>query len=201
MLCSIWGQCGNRTNSLAFNDELNFAAPWTTSPSQRDCNSNCSAEIISSDPPLTRYTVGYFEGWNEERPCLNMEASEIPVDAYTHLHFGFAGINQTFDIQVNDLMAPQWKQFIRLSGPKLILSFGESPLSIPSETHSLFSQGIGEDERATFAAKITSFVNHTGIDGVDFAWQYPRVQQGVQGEFDIFFFLPRRAQATDWVQE
>jgi len=37
-------------------------------------------------------TVGYFEGFNWARPCLNLEASDIST-SYTHVHFAFANLS------------------------------------------------------------------------------------------------------------
>jgi hypothetical protein len=35
--------------------------------------------------------IAYFEGFNWDRPCLNMEVTDIPA-GYTHIHFGFANL-------------------------------------------------------------------------------------------------------------
>ena len=73
--CNIWGQCG-------VTDEF---CKITTSKSGGDtgCISNCGMEIIKgAEPPAFYRTVGYFEAWNKERPCLRMDASQIDAEKW-----------------------------------------------------------------------------------------------------------------------
>ena len=105
-----------------------------------------------------------------------MEASQIPVNAYTHLHFSFGSVSETFDVNMgspNGTMAAQWDQFRTLSGPKLILSIGGWAFSTDSSTYSVLRNAVKEENRATFAKNVASFVANAGIDGIDFDWEYP----------------------------
>ncbi|KAM6535478.1 hypothetical protein FALCPG4_005038 [Fusarium falciforme] len=48
-------------------------------------------------------TIGYYEGWNLERPCGRMEPEEIPLGWYTYINFAFALINlKTYFLQAMD---------------------------------------------------------------------------------------------------
>lgn len=38
-------------------------------------------------------TIGYYEGWSQNRKCDQMAPEEIPFGAYTHLNFAFAFID------------------------------------------------------------------------------------------------------------
>ncbi|EXL90976.1 hypothetical protein FOIG_15781 [Fusarium odoratissimum NRRL 54006] len=49
----------------------------------------CDTAKHSSD----KRTIGYYEGWNYQRPCGNMEPEDIPFGYYTHIDFAFALVN------------------------------------------------------------------------------------------------------------
>lgn len=170
--CNIWGQCGNTADFCTISNARS-QAPGTAAPGQNGCISNCGTDIVSSIPPPRPITVAYFEGFNEERPCLNMDASEIPVDSHSHLHFSFASISESFDVQMEGAIADQWHQFRTLSGPSLILSFGGWAFSTDPKTYSVLRNAVKKENRATFAKNVASFVSSAGIDGVDFDWEYP----------------------------
>ena len=186
--CNIWGQCGN-TAEFCTKSEAESKAPGTAAPGQNGCISNCGTAIVSSDPPSQPITVGYFEGFNEERVCLNMAASEIPVFSYTHLHFSFASLSDQFEVKMQGPVADQWQQFLTLSGPditfeigpnipslsgpRLILSIGGWAFSTDPKTYSVLRNAVKKENRVSFAKNIASFVSNSSIDGVDFDWEYP----------------------------
>jgi chitinase len=170
--CDIWGQCGN-TDEFCTISQSATGAPGTAASGENGCISNCGTDIISGDPPAKPFTVGYFEGFNQQRPCLNMDASEIDVNSYTHLHFGFATISESFDVVIDDNSTAEWDQFRALSGPSIILSFGGWAFSTDVASYSIFRNAVTEDNRQTFAQNIASFVSSSGIGGVDFDWEYP----------------------------
>jgi len=173
--CDIWGQCGNTAEFCTVSDS-ETKAPGTAAPGQNGCISNCGTDIVSSDAPSSRFTVGYFEGFNEQRPCLNMDASEIPLDAYTHLHFGFASLTDNFIVTMDNTTTDQWAEFANLTpskGTKLIVSFGGWAFSTDASTYDVLRTGVSEANRVTLAKNIAEFVANTGMDGVDFDWEYP----------------------------
>jgi chitinase len=48
-------------------------------------------------------TIGYYEGWNGQRPCGRMPPEDIPLGYYTHIFYSFALIHpQTFHIAPMD---------------------------------------------------------------------------------------------------
>jgi chitinase len=102
-----------------------------------------------------------------------MYPSEIPIDSYTNLHFGFGSISETFDIKMSDSLSDQWDSFKDLAGPKLILSLGGWAFSTEPETYAILREAVNEDNRATFAKNLATFISDSGIDGVDIDWEYP----------------------------
>lgn len=70
--CSEYGFCGTTTDF---------------------CGDSSVAEPVCSGTSATARTIGYYEGWNLERPCDTMPPSDIPVGGYTHLNFAFLYID------------------------------------------------------------------------------------------------------------
>ena len=105
-----------------------------------------------------------------------MDPSEISLNSYTHLHFGFAAISDSFDVQIDNgdsSLADQWNQFKALSGPTLVLSFGGWAFSTDPSTYAILRNAVKEENRGTFVKNLVSFVDSTGIGGLDFDWEYP----------------------------
>jgi len=173
--CDIWGQCGNTDEFCTISKSVT-GAPGTAAPGQNGCISNCGTDIKSSGPPPKVFTVGYFNGYNQQRPCLNLDASKINVAAYTHLNFGFGSITSTYDVSIEDDLTDQWDQFTQLVGPARILSLGGWAFSTDLASYQIFRQGVTAANRHTFAQKVANFVVSSGIDGVDFDWEYPGEQ-------------------------
>lgn len=69
--CDIWGQCGI-TSEFCTASPADTGAPGTAQPGSNGCISNCGTQIVSSGPPDSFARIGYFEAWNDQRPCLNM---------------------------------------------------------------------------------------------------------------------------------
>lgn len=102
-----------------------------------------------------------------------MDASEIDVTAYTHLHFGFATLSDIFSIVIDDSSVAQWDSFLTLQGPTLVLSMGGWAFSTDPSTYSIFREAVKEPNRQIFANSIAGFVHSSGIGGVDLDWEYP----------------------------
>jgi chitinase len=67
----------------------------------------CDGKVVSKPECSGRssdaVTIGYYEGWNGQRPCGRMPPAEIPLGYYTHIFYSFALINpQTFHIAPMD---------------------------------------------------------------------------------------------------
>lgn len=74
--CNVWGQCGYG-NDFCVPSPDPGGAPGAVMPGSNGCISNCGMEITNNAaPPATFRRVGYWEGWNSQRPCLNMPVSQ-----------------------------------------------------------------------------------------------------------------------------
>jgi GH18 family chitinase len=69
----------------------------------------------------------------------------------------------------------QFKQFLRVLGPKKILSFGGWDFSTLPTTYNIFRQGVKAANRLTLATNIANFVKNNYLDRVDIDWEYPGV--------------------------
>lgn len=102
-----------------------------------------------------------------------MDPSDIDVGAYTHLHFGFGTLSESYDVLIDKNSTSAWDEFKKLSGPKIILSLGGWSFSTEATSYSIFRNGVKKENRSKLAKNIVSFVSNSGIHGVDFDWEYP----------------------------
>lgn len=77
--CDIWAQCGT-TPLFCTPSSGKTGAPGTAKPGTNGCISNCGTDLVNNgQSPSAFMHVGYFEGWNFDRPCLHMVVCfEIP---------------------------------------------------------------------------------------------------------------------------
>ncbi|KAF3024875.1 hypothetical protein E8E14_011938 [Neopestalotiopsis sp. 37M] len=170
--CDVWGQCGVTAEFCTISNSTT-GAPGTAAAGDNGCISNCGTEITNNKlPPDEFFKIGYFMGSNWNRPCLNLEASDIPSD-YTHVHFGFANLTEDFDVVISDDQLFQWEIFLGMTTYKRIVSIGGWAFSTDPSTYHIFREGTTDDNRATLIANVVAFVNDNGLDGVDFDWEYP----------------------------
>ncbi|KAM0254537.1 hypothetical protein ACHAQJ_006697 [Trichoderma viride] len=173
--CNIWGQCGT-TKDFCIKSESETGNPGTSKPGENGCISNCGMEVVNNDEPPAQYRkIGYFEGWNYNRSCLNMEVLDID-NSYTHVHFAFGVISSDLQVVIKDENQEQWNLFLGAGGdfkPKKILSFGGWDFSNGPETSGLFRKAVAPGSRETFANRVVAFANENNLDGVDFDWEYP----------------------------
>jgi chitinase len=78
----------------------------------------------------------------------------------------------TFDVGVGNLTS-EFADFKALTGVKRILSFGGWSFSTDYDTFPVFRQGVTAAQRQTFANNVAAFIVNSGLDGVDFDWEYP----------------------------
>ncbi|KAJ5634467.1 hypothetical protein N7528_002309 [Penicillium herquei] len=170
--CDVWGQCG--TTPEYCNDTLAATgAPGTAANGSDGCIFNCGTTITNwAVPPSSYSAIGYYEASSVNRTCLRMYPDEIDLSEWTHVYFSFANIASDFSINVDD-MEEQFEQFVALSGVKRIVSFGGWDFSTDTDTYMIFREGTDATNRATLAKNVANFVSETGIDGVDFDWEYP----------------------------
>lgn len=75
--CNVWGNCGI-TEDFCIPSPADTGAPGTSKPGENGCIYNCGMDIVNNDtPPDSFMTVGYFEAWNQDRPCLHMRVSDL----------------------------------------------------------------------------------------------------------------------------
>ncbi|CAI6341433.1 unnamed protein product [Periconia digitata] len=170
--CNVWGNCGI-SKDFCIRNPADTGAPGTTKPGANSCISSCGLEITNNgSPPSSFMRIGYFEGWNLDRPCLHMLPRHIDTSFYTHLHFAFGGITSSFEVDMSKMKA-MWDEFKSIRGSKRILSFGGWSFSTDADTAPIFREGVTDAQRVTFANNVVKFAISEGIDGLDFDWEYP----------------------------
>ncbi|KXJ89088.1 hypothetical protein Micbo1qcDRAFT_213428 [Microdochium bolleyi] len=168
--CNIWGQCGITKD---FCVDTNTGAPGTAAPDTYGCISNCGTDVVKGDGAGS-IRIGYFEGYSLGRECLHQDASQVDAQAYTHLHFGFGTMTQSFDVETGDILSTyQFEQFKKVKGPKRILSFGGWDFSTMPSTYMIFRNAVTAANRVQAATKIADFIKKHNLDGVDIDWEYP----------------------------
>lgn len=171
--CNIWGQCGT-TVDFCIPSNSSTGNPGTSAPGENGCVDNCGMEMVNNNSgPETYRKIGYFEGWNYNRPCLNMHVDDIP-DGYTHIHFAFGEFSSDLQIIIKEDHQEQWDAFISADrGYRKILSFGGWEFSNAAATSGLFRLAVSPGNRETFAENVVNFALDNGLDGLDFDWEYP----------------------------
>ncbi|KAJ5662800.1 hypothetical protein N7507_003531 [Penicillium longicatenatum] len=173
--CDIWGQCGI-TPEFCTNTTEKGGAPGTAKAKTNGCISNCGTEIKSvSVYPARPYRIGYFEAWNLNRPCANMDVSKMTDGDYTHVHWAFGNITEDWKVDVSG-QQEQFDGLLKLKDIERIMSFGGWGFSTDDYTHNIFRQGVRDGNRQILAANIIKFIEDNGLDGVDFDWEYPGAQ-------------------------
>lgn len=176
--CNIWGQCGI-TGDFCVPTEGKFGNPGVGPIGSNGCATNCGQEIVNNDEaPGDFVSVGYYESWNMDRPCLTMKAKSLASmgKSYTHMHWGFGTISKDLDVSVNDTYG-QWGDFKRLksSGVKTILSLGGWGDSTSPDTYDILRNAVSPDGREHFTDSLAKFADDNGLSGVDIDWEYPGV--------------------------
>ncbi|KAH7152614.1 hypothetical protein EDB81DRAFT_789377 [Dactylonectria macrodidyma] len=175
--CDVWGQCGT-TTEFCTPSEVD-GHPGTAEPGTNGCVSNCGTDIVNNEEgPASFSRVGYFEGFNKNRLCLQMDVTQIDLDAITHIHFAFAQISNDGNFGVtlgDDAVKDQFEKMIKMDskGVKKILSFGGWSFSTDYDTAPIFGSGVSDANREKFATNVVQFLNDNSLDGLDFDWEYP----------------------------
>jgi chitinase len=170
--CNIWGQCGTTTDFCVASNS-STGAPGTASPGTNGCIQNCGMDIINDkEPPASFSNIAYFEAWNGDRPCLHMDVGDIDTSVYTHVHYSFAEVTPSFQVDISKVTS-QFDAFKAMTGIKRILAFGGWTFSTDPATYNIFRQAVTAKNRNTFADNCANFVLLHNLDGVDFDWEYP----------------------------
>ncbi|KAK5657298.1 hypothetical protein OQA88_3360 [Cercophora sp. LCS_1] len=168
--CNIWGQCGTTTDFCVVSGD---GTPGTAAKDHNGCISNCGTDIVNNkEPPKSFITVGYFEAWNSDRPCLRMDVSEINQEKYSHTHFSFGDITPSFEVDMS-LTKKQFDKFLKLTKTKRIVAFGGWAASTSPTTFNIFREGVNPANRNKLATNIANFAKQYNLDGIDIDWEYP----------------------------
>ncbi|KAJ8069027.1 hypothetical protein OCU04_002702 [Sclerotinia nivalis] len=169
--CDIWGQCGT-TAEFCTITESPTGAPGTAAAGTNGCISNCGTDIIIGDAPAEYINVGFFEGFNTDRPCLNEPLSSLDLSSYTHIHMSFGVITTDYDIDISAIQS-SFDEFISMTGFKKIISVGGWAFCTDPSTYMLFREAVNEANRDTFAENIVAFLAKYDLDGINLDWEYP----------------------------
>lgn len=121
--------------------------------------------------PAEPISIGYFEAYNLDRPCLNMKITAMDVTPYTHIHLAFGVVTTgTYAIDVSHIQE-QWELFQQMSGFKKILSLGGWAFSAEPATYFIFRDAVNPANQDTFVANIVAFVQDNDLDGIDIDWE------------------------------
>ncbi|KAI9041065.1 uncharacterized protein KD926_007334 [Aspergillus affinis] len=137
--------------------------------------------------------AGYYELWNDIRPCNKFMPHQIHFATYAHVNIAFATINpHTFEL--NPIFWHHAMEIEQLTerkkyDPDLRVSVTISGLSGNDwglHDSSVFSRlAASEEYQAVFLRSLTSFMSTYDIDGVDINWEHP------DGQSDDYENLPR----------
>lgn len=171
--CDVWGFCGV-TDEFCTPTPADSGAPGTAKPNTNGCISNCGTKITNNDVAPSEFRkVGYFEAWNSERSCLNMDITDMPTGRITHIHFAFATVTKDFDVSV-EAVKDQFQKYKDLkTNAKKIVSFGGWDFSTGENTFQLFRDATNAANRDTFVTNAVAFLKENELDGLDFDWEYP----------------------------
>ncbi|KAM0187752.1 hypothetical protein ACHAPI_010980 [Fusarium lateritium] len=134
----------------------------------------CSKDQHTSD----QRTVGYYEGWNYQRPCGNMEPEDIPLGYYTHINFAFALIDpDTYRLAPMDQGTAS--RYGRVSALKeqqedleVWIAIGGWAMNDPGKYRTVFSDlAKSEEKQDVFFDSLVSFLQRYNFDGVDLDWE------------------------------
>ncbi|EUC40697.1 glycoside hydrolase family 18 protein [Bipolaris oryzae ATCC 44560] len=172
--CSDFGFCGTTS------DFCNGVV--TPSP---QCNTRTADEKL----------IGYYEGWNMQRPCGTMPPEEIPLGAYTHINFAFALVNPTtFRIDAMDAeTAKMYKRVTKLKerqpGLQVWIAIGGWAMNDPGPYRTTFSDlAKSTSAQASFFESLVTFMKANNFDGVDIDWEYPVAEDrgGIPEDFENY---------------
>lgn len=93
--------------------------------------------------------------------------------SYTHVHFAFGEISPDMEVVIPDDQREQWDAFLTSRIRNKILAFGGWAFSNEGGTSGRFRQAVSPANRDRFASNVARFAEDSGVDGVDFDWEYP----------------------------
>ncbi|EUC49054.1 glycoside hydrolase family 18 protein [Bipolaris oryzae ATCC 44560] len=152
------------------------------------CGKNCQSNCVEHPKPsggggkVDDRVIGYWEAWNARSTCHNTQASDLPLDALTHVNYAFAYIDpSSFEITTMDAQTPvsTFEDVVALKDLKpdlkVFVSIGGWTFSDnDTATQPVFGNiARTSDNRQKFANNLLKFMTGYGFDGVDLDWEYP----------------------------
>ena len=137
-------------------------------------NPQCPVSAKSASKKL----IGYYEGWNYQRPCGNMEPEDIPLGYYTHIFFSFALIDPT-SFRMDNMDSGTASRYGRVTALKeqdpnleVWIAVGGWAMNDPGPWRTTFSDmAKSEANQDKFFDSLISFMKKYGFDGVDLDWE------------------------------
>ncbi|KAF3055152.1 Killer toxin subunits alpha/beta [Daldinia childiae] len=154
------------------------------------CNDKCQSNCVEHPKPpgvggprmTLSKVIGYWEAWNDRSTCHPGKATDLPIDALTHVNYAFAYLDpQSFKITTMDAATPvstfQDLADLKLLNPNLeiFVSIGGWTFSDNGTATQPVFGNIAQSatNRQTFANNVLQFLDSFGYDGVDIDWEYP----------------------------
>lgn len=127
---------------------MEHSNPGTARNGTNGCISNCGTNITNNgEPVLSPRRIGYFEAWNKERECLNMDISKLDNNGYySAVHWAFANITTDWQVDVSG-QQEQFDGMLNLTLIDKFLSFGGWGFSTTSYTYSILRNGVKDRNR------------------------------------------------------
>ncbi|KAL7928246.1 chitinase [Trichoderma chlorosporum] len=166
--CDKWGQCGI-TDDFCTQVNSSSGAPGTSKAGTNGCISNCGSDIVSGTALKNFMKLGYYESWQKDPSCLRMDVESLQGYDYTVVHFAFANISETYDVDISTVKA----------GFEI---FANWSFSTALDSYPIFRTAVTEANRQKFANNVVAFVIKYGLDGADFDWEYPGMRDAGDGD-------------------
>ncbi|KAF4555458.1 putative glycosyl hydrolases family 18 protein 2 [Elsinoe fawcettii] len=164
--CSAFGYCGTGPDHCTL-------PPPGTGVGVSGCVSNCGTNVTNNaTPPATFRKIAYFQGDNAKRPCLRSDVTSISQVRYNHIHYSFALLTTTFEVNITAITA-QFEKFKAMKKHKRILTFGGWSFSTEPATYQIFRDMVKSANAEKAATNIADFIIKHNLDGVDIDWEYP----------------------------
>ncbi|CCC14183.1 hypothetical protein SMACR_09039 [Sordaria macrospora] len=162
-------------------------------------------QVASPECPISqgtwdKRTVGYYEGWNLDRPCGTMAPDEIPLGYCTHLNFAFAMVHpQTFHVPMSPGIADLYSAVTSLKakqpGLQVWVAIGGWAMNDPGPYRTAFSDMASSDaNQDAFFESLVKFLLQYSFDGIDIDWEYPSADDwgGRPSDFNNYARMLRR---------
>ena len=96
---------------------------------------------------LSPRRIGYFEAWNKQRECLNMDISKLDNNGYySAVYWAFANIITDWQVDVSG-QQEQFDGMLNLTLIDKVFSFGGWGFSTTSYTYSILRNGVKDGNR------------------------------------------------------